>query len=100
MSNSFNELIKQLKRGELPSELNFTNSQPQSDIDWTKVQYNAFYKSPTFFENKFPAGWVDNLPGFDKVLQNIANNAQSPLEEMEERIRKSTIKDDEDKNNI
>jgi hypothetical protein len=92
MSDTLTRIIKQLKNGELPPELNFTNKE-QEEIDWSKVQYNAFYKSPSFFESKFPEGLVDNLPGFDKVLETMACNAQSPLEEMLE--RQANIKEEE-----
>ena len=92
MSDTLTRIIKQLKQGQLPPELNFTNKE-QEEIDWSKVQYNAFYKSPSFFESKFPEGLVDNLPGFDKVLETMACNAQSPLEEMLE--RQANIKEEE-----
>ena len=92
MSDTLTRIIKQLKNGELPPELNFTNKE-QEEIDWSKVQYNAFYKSPSFFESKFPEGLADNLPGFDKVLETMAENAQSPLEEMLE--RQANIKKEE-----
>jgi hypothetical protein len=92
MSDTLTRIIKQLKNGELPPELNFTNKE-QEEIDWSKVQYNAFYKSPSFFESKFPEGLVDNLPGFDKVIETMACNAQSPLEEMLQ--RQANIKEEE-----
>ena len=92
MSDTLARIIKQLKNGELPPELNFTNKE-QEEIDWSKVQYNAFYKSPSFFESKFPEGLADNLPGFDKVLETMACNAQSPLEEMLQ--RQANIKEEE-----
>ena len=92
MSDTLTRIIKQLKNGELPPELNFTNKE-QEEIDWSKVQYNAFYKSPSFFESKFPEGLVDNLPGFDKVIESMAENAQSPLEEMLQ--RQANIKEEE-----
>ena len=92
MSDTLTRIIKQLKQGQLPPELDFTNKE-QEEIDWSKVQYNAFYKSPSFFESKFPEGLVDNLPGFDKVLETMACNAQSPLEEMLQ--RQANIKEEE-----
>ena len=92
MSDTLTRIIKQLKQGQLPPELNFTNKE-QEEIDWSKVQYNAFYKSPSFFESKFSEGLVDNLPGFDKVIESMACNAQSPLEEMLQ--RQANIKEEE-----
>lgn len=52
--------------------------------DWSKLQYNNYYKSYEFFESKFPNGF-QYLTGFDKIIENLANNAKSPLEEILER---------------
>ena len=90
--SDFANIIKQLKNGELPPELDF-RKQEQQQIDWRKLQFNAFYRSPTFFESKFEPGW-QNIPGFEKVIKSMADNAQSPLEEMIERQQEATIKED------
>jgi hypothetical protein len=75
------ELNKQLKCGSLPDELNFTL---EPTLDLSRLLYNAFYRSYEFHESKFPAGY-DNIPGFDLLIQNIADNAKTPLEEIETR---------------
>jgi len=76
-----NNVINQLKQGILPPELNFSANQ-NNEIDWQKVQYNAFYKSPEFFESKFPVGF-NTLPGFDKIIESmVVNSTKSPLEEI------------------
>ena len=73
-----------LKVGVLPKELDFVNISPDDPIDWEKVAYNTFYKTPDFFVNKFPPG-LESLPGWEKMVDKMINNAKSPLEEMEER---------------
>ena len=75
------QLNKQLTRGKLPVELDY-NIEPT--IDMERLLYNAFYRSYEFHESKFPAGY-DNIPGFDLLIQNIADNAKTPLEEIETR---------------
>jgi hypothetical protein len=75
------QLNKQLTRGKLPVELDY-NIEPT--IDMERLLYNAFYRSYEFHESKFPAGY-DNIPGFDLLIQNIADNAKTPLEEIEAR---------------
>jgi hypothetical protein len=69
----------------LPNELNFSIAQP--DIDWSKVQYNTFYKSFELHKNKYPEGF-DNLPAFEKIISEC-ENAKTPLEEI---IKRQEIK--------
>ena len=85
--------IKSLKRGILPYSLNFSLEPLAFDI--TKIQelqYNAFYRSYEFFEDKFPKGH-EGIIGFDRVIQSIADRALTPLEEME--LRQQIPKDDQ-----
>ena len=42
------QVIQQLRNGILPTELNFNLDNQTKDIDWTKVQYNTFYKNPSY----------------------------------------------------
>jgi hypothetical protein len=79
------QVIQQLRNGILPTELNFNLDNQTKDIDWTKVQYNTFYKNPSYFSSKFPPEWVDTFPCFDKLVGIFADKAKTPLEEMEER---------------
>ena len=76
------ELNKQLSRGILPDVLNFT-PQAKSELDISKIKYNAFYRSYEFAESKFPPGY-ESIPGFDKVIQTVAEDLEqiTPLEEM------------------
>jgi hypothetical protein len=79
-------VIEQLKKGILPPELNYSLENQEKDIDWAKVCYNSFYKTPEYFASKFPPEWVDTFPCFDQLVGIMAEKAKSPLEEMEERI--------------
>jgi len=95
MSNFYN-IVQQLKKGLLPNELKYSE-QEKEEIDWAKVQYNSFYKSPEFFASKFPSEWADTFPAFDKICEEMAANAKTPLEEIEERqaIKKEELTSEE-----
>lgn len=62
----------------------------KSVVDWDKLQYGNVYKSPEFFESKFPPGF-EYLPGFESIFENMADNAKTPLQEIEERIFSSQL---------
>jgi len=78
------ELNEQLSKGILPDSLYFGKREAQT-TDWAKIQYNTFYKNPSYFSSKFPPEWVDTFPCFDKLVGIFADKAKTPLEEMEER---------------
>ena len=80
------ELNEQLLKGKLPPELNFTITEKESNIDWDKVRYQAFYKTYEFHAQKFPQG-LQNLTGIDKVIQKMADCALTPLEEINNRAQ-------------
>ena len=63
--------------------MDFT-TKPKPELDISKIKYNAFYRSYEFAESRFPKGY-DNIPGFDKVIQAVADNLSeiTPLEEIE-----------------
>lgn len=80
--NEVNRVLKSLDAGVCPPELCY-NANATEEIDWQKVRYNTFYKSPEFFESKFPPELM-NLQGFDKVINLIVNENKdnSPLKEI------------------
>jgi hypothetical protein len=82
MNSIVNEINESFKRGIVPSF--FLNNCDGDDIDWSKIKYNTFYKSPEYFINKLPKGF-HNLPGADKIIEQAILNAKTPLEEMEQR---------------
>jgi hypothetical protein len=88
--SDFKNILKSLENGVCPVELCYNLKQDEV-IDWEKVRYNTFYKSPDFFESKFPAEF-ENLPAFDKVIDLIVekNKDNSPLKEIEERRERSS----------
>lgn len=71
-------LIDSLNNGILPDELNFSlkNEDP---LDLEKVRYNTFYKDPEYYKSKLPKA-IRNMPGADAIAQNMADNADTPLE--------------------
>jgi hypothetical protein len=73
-----NKIIEMLENDIIPDLLNF--SLKEKSIDWTKVTYND-YNSFENVSKSFFKGW-DNIPGFDLIIQDIANNRLSPLDEM------------------
>jgi hypothetical protein len=77
------ELSNALENDILPDCVNFT-LQPMDNIDWSKLLYNKYYNSFEFCAKKFPNGW-QSIPGFDKVIENIASQYTSPLQEIEDR---------------
>jgi hypothetical protein len=83
-----NKIVKLLNSNILPKELNFSIEQP--DIDWSKVQYNSFYKSFEFHKSKYPEGF-ENIPGFDKIIINECHNAKTPLEEITKRQEEKNV---------
>ena len=75
-----NRDIAMLNRGILPDSLNFNINQ-NNEIDMYKLAYNLRYKTTEYWESKFPDGY-QNIPGFDKVIEKITEEALSPLEEI------------------
>jgi hypothetical protein len=82
-----------LLKGILPDELNYTKSRDEFKIDWEKVKYNSFYKTPEYFDKRFNP-CIKSLPGYETILNNIViqNKDNSLTEEM--KLRKSIINDD------
>ena len=74
-----NRDIELLNRGILPDSLNFSNQRQEFDI--YKVAYNLRYKTTEYWESKFPDGY-QNIPGFDKIIEKIAEESLTPLEEI------------------
>lgn len=63
-------------------------------IDWSKLQYNNLYKSFDYFDSRF-SGDYSHIPGFDLIIDKMAQSASSPLEEMEQRISESLLYNNE-----
>ena len=82
---SISDINIQFKLGKLPECLNFAPRQ-RDEIDWGKVAYNAFYKSPEFQLSKItnPTAFL-NMPAGREIIEAMAANTHSPLEEMNDR---------------
>jgi hypothetical protein len=81
--------LKKLNDGILPDSLNF-GVKPSVSIDWEKVKYNSLYRDYSYYEKKFPDGY-DSIAGFDKVIEAMAINALTPLEEINTIIENKSI---------
>jgi len=86
---SIKEILKNLDNGILPDALNYSINANNDKIDISKLQYNAFYRSYDFYASKYPKGMVENLPGFDKVLDYIVELKKdtTPIKELEEILK-------------
>ena len=71
--------LELLNQGVLPDSLNFNLKPKPEQIDVSKIQYNAFYKTFEYWSNKFPEGH-QSIPGFDKIIHSLAENAITPLQ--------------------
>jgi len=75
-----NKDIELLNRGILPDSLNF-GLQQNNEIDVYKLAYNLRYKTTEYWESKFPVGH-QSIPGFERIIDKIAEESISPLEEI------------------
>jgi hypothetical protein len=73
-----NKINEMLENDIVPEFLNFTLQ--EKPFDWSKVTYND-YNSFENVSKSFPKGW-DSIPGFDLIIQDIANNRLLPSDEM------------------
>jgi hypothetical protein len=88
-NNLVEKLNNDFRKGLCPDALTYT-IEPKSNIDFYKLWYNDYYKSVDYISRNYPAGF-DSIPGFDLVLEEMANNALTPLEEMELRQQKINL---------
>ena len=75
-----NRDIELLNRGILPDSLNFSLQQ-NNEIDVYKLAYNLRYKTTEYWESKFPVGH-QSIPGFERIIEKIAEESISPLDEI------------------
>ena len=74
MTNIKND-IDLLNKGMLPDSLQF-GLRNKDNYNWSKLQYNNLYRTYEYHSNKFSLG------GLEPIIQLMANNTTSPLEEM------------------
>ena len=86
---NISEINYYLDKGYIPDCLFYSTQKDRINIDPQKITYNDYYQSYDFYETKFDADY-SSIPGFDKVIQTIADNAKrtnnTPLKEIEERL--------------
>lgn len=82
---SVSDINIQLMLGKLPDCLNFAPRQ-RDEIDLEKLSYNVFYKSPEFQLSRIsnPIAFL-NMPAGKEIIEAMAENARSPLEEILDR---------------
>ncbi len=69
-------------------------------VDWNQLQYQNTYKSLDYVASKF-TGDFSHLPGFDKIIQNVAMKTTSPLDELLSRYKVvDEYKEDGDDTNL
>ena len=88
MTNIKND-IDLLNKGIIPDSLQF-GLRYKDSLNWSKLQYNNLYRTYEYHSNKFSLG------GLEPIIQLMANNTTSPLEEMQDRHNDSLIR----RNNI
>jgi hypothetical protein len=87
-TSAFTEILRKLEKGELPDELDFRPKE-NPELDWSKIQYNTFYKSDEYILERYPNSMAfGNLPASEKLLDAIKSKLTTPLQEMEERQAK------------
>jgi hypothetical protein len=77
-----NRDIELINKGILPDSLNYSGIHQNQELDLEKLVYNLRYKTTEYWESKFPSGF-SSIPGFDKIIEKIAEEALSPLEEID-----------------
>jgi len=81
------KINKTFDEGYIPNELLYTIQ--KQDIDINKITYNDTYKSFEYHAKKLP--YYKSIKGLDKIIQNIADNTLTPLEELELKINSLNI---------
>lgn len=76
----------EFEQDNIPFELDYrlpevkqVDSYYNMELDFGKVNYNEYYRSPEFFNGKF-SGDPSNIPGWNKIIEEMARNAKYPIE--------------------
>ena len=87
MVKKINEINYLLNQNIVPEEFNF-KLENKPLFDFNRIWYNEYYQSTDYIASKFSSGW-QSIPGFDKIIEKMAEISLSPLEELE--LRKNKI---------
>ena len=86
---NISEINNSFKNGYIPDCLFYTIEKDNVYIDQRKISYTDYYQSYDFYESKFE-GDYSTIPGFDKVIENMAEMSikknNTPLKEINERL--------------
>lgn len=86
---NISEINDLLNNGYVPDSMFWTINKDSMQIDPRKISYTDYYQSYEFYENKFK-GDYSSIPGFNKVIENMAElsvtNNNTPLKEINEKI--------------
>ncbi len=86
---NISEINNSFKNGYIPDSLYWNIEKDRIQIDPRKISYNDYYQSYDFYESKFE-GDYSTIPGFDKLIKNMADLAikknNTPLKEINERL--------------
>jgi len=86
------KINQEFESGYIPNEL-FYALPNKRDIDITKITYNSYYNSFEYHSKKLP--YYNSIPGLDMVINHIAENTLSPLQELELKINSLNINNNE-----
>jgi hypothetical protein len=64
--------IKTLNQHRLPESLKFNKPLSDADFDIEKIKYNSFHRDFEYYEKRFEGH--QSIPGFDKVIQKMADD--------------------------
>jgi hypothetical protein len=79
MNKIMKDINASFAKGELPKGFDYTKDKEEGEIDLSKIQYNAFYKSYGYHESKIPYG-LRYLPGIDEIIKTNMERSKTPLE--------------------
>jgi hypothetical protein len=86
---NISEINNSFKNGYIPDSLYWNIEKDRIQIDPRKISYTDYYQSYDFYESKFE-GDYSTIPGFDKVIENMAEMSikknNTPLKEINERL--------------
>jgi hypothetical protein len=93
---NISEIIKSLEMGICPKELDYSEANCHHEIDYEKLAYNVRYNSFEYFSGKLPEE-LKKMPAYNEVINLMVekNINNSPLQEIEERIKESENNTDE-----
>lgn len=91
---TISEIEREISLGVVPSCFNYELpiTHEYENVDWSKVDYQS-YQSYQYFEKRFKSGYKC-IDGFDKVIENMANQIVemkiTPIDEIKKKSNVNT----------